>query len=61
VIKLAPWPVREAWYRDIVGVFTEHGIGWANWDYKGSFALVEPDGSSSGVAEAMLDAAAAKS
>lgn len=59
VINLAPTAVREAWYHDIVSVFTEHDIGWANWDYKGCFALVGPDGGSTGIAEAMLAAAAA--
>lgn len=56
VIKLAPMPARSAWYHDIVSLFTEHGIGWANWDYKGMFALVE-DGVSTGIAEVMLAAA----
>lgn len=57
VIKLAPSQPRLAWYHDIVALFTEHGIGWANWDYKGMFALVD-GGVSTGVAEAMLAAAA---
>lgn len=59
VYKTVPWPAREAWYRDLVGVLTEQGIGWANWDYKGGFALVEA-GRSTGVAEAMLSAAGAR-
>ena len=49
----APLPVRQAWYRDLISVFKEYGIAWANWDYKGSFALVK-DGKSTGIAEAML-------
>jgi len=54
VIDLAPRPVREAWYRDIISVFTEYGIGWANWDYKGDFGIIDAHGQSTGVAEAML-------
>ena len=46
-------PVRLAWYRDIISVFNEYGIAWANWDYKGGFALVA-DGRSTGIAEVML-------
>lgn len=53
VYQRAPWPVRAAWYRDFVGVLESHGIGWANWDYKGGFALVE-GGRSTGVAEVLL-------
>jgi len=48
-----PLPVRLAWYRDIVSVFKEFGIAWANWDYKGGFALVQ-DGQSTGIAEELL-------
>ncbi|MGB8355430.1 MAG: glycoside hydrolase family 5 protein [Chthoniobacteraceae bacterium] len=54
VINLAPQPVRHAWYRDIISVFNEYGIGWANWDYKGTFGIVEKNGQSTGIAEAML-------
>lgn len=48
-----PQPVRLAWYRDVVSVFKEYGIAWANWDYKGGFGLVK-DGQSTGIAEEML-------
>lgn len=58
VIDLAPRPVREAWYRDIISVFNEHRIGWSNWDYKGEFGIVDREGKSTGVAEAMLDSRA---
>jgi hypothetical protein len=33
----------------------EFGIAWANWDYKGGFALVQ-NGESAGIAEALLGA-----
>ncbi len=55
VINTTPQPVRLAWYRDLVSVFKEYGIAWANWDYKGGFALVQ-DGKSTGIAEVMLAA-----
>ncbi|MBN8708646.1 MAG: hypothetical protein BGO12_07610 [Verrucomicrobia bacterium 61-8] len=54
VVKYAPMPVREAWYRDIISVFEEYGIGWANWDYKGQFGIVDESRQSTGIAEAML-------
>ncbi len=54
VVNTAPMAVREAWYRDIISVFEEHGIGWANWDYKGQFGIVDRDRQSTGIAEAML-------
>jgi len=60
VYSTVPRAVREAWYRDIVSVFAEHDIGWANWDYKGGFALVGADGGSTGIAEVMLEAAKAR-
>lgn len=34
------------WYQDVIGLFEETGIGYANWNYKsGSYGLVESDGS----------------
>jgi endoglucanase len=54
VIDLAPRPVREAWYRDIISVFNEYRVGWANWDYKGEFGIVDRGGNSTGIAETML-------
>lgn len=35
---------RLAWYGDMRSNFEKHGIGWATWDYKGSFGLLDPDG-----------------
>jgi len=54
VYSTVPQPVRLAWYRDVIAVFKEYGIAWANWDYKGGFALVDGQGRSTGIAEAML-------
>lgn len=53
VFEKTPPAPRLAWYRDVISVFREYGIAWANWDYKGGFALVK-DGKSTGIAEAML-------
>ena len=39
-----PREARLAWYRDMVSVLNEKGVGWATWDYKGGFALRKPDG-----------------
>ena len=53
-VDYAPMSVRVAWYRDIISVFEEHGIGWANWDYKGQFGIMNREGKSTGIAEVML-------
>ena len=34
-----------AWYRDLISVCDQFGIGYASWDYKGGFAIFYPDGS----------------
>jgi endoglucanase len=39
-----PDPLRLAWFRDILVVFRECGIAWANWDYNGAFGIVTSDG-----------------
>jgi endoglucanase len=54
VINLAPYPVRAAWYADLISVFDELEIGWANWDYKGTFGILDRHGRSTGIAEVML-------
>ncbi len=41
----SPRADRLRWYSDVRSIFESHDIGWANWDYKGSFGLVGPDGS----------------
>ncbi len=35
-----PMPIRLAWYRDMIDLFEKHNIAWANWAYKGDFAIV---------------------
>ena len=46
-IEECPRNSRLAWYRDVRAMLESHGIAWANWDYKGGFAIAdsadEPD------------------
>lgn len=42
-IRRTPREVRLAWYRDVVDVFAQLGVGWAIWDYKGGFRIVSAD------------------
>jgi endoglucanase len=53
-IRRAPEAARQAWYRDLLGVFRKHHIAWANWDYCGGFAPLWFEGRSTGLAELML-------
>ncbi len=42
VIDKAPRESKLAWYRDMVSIFEEKGIAYANWNYKaGSFGIVD--------------------
>ena len=43
-IVSAPREARLNWYRDMVSVLVEKGIGWSTWDYKGGFGLRKPGG-----------------
>jgi endoglucanase len=44
-IYKAPYDSRVAWYKDMVSIFKEYGIGYANWNYKaGSFGVVDTQG-----------------
>lgn len=49
VYHRAPGEARDNWYRDIISIFDEHDIAWANWDYKGSFGLLNSDGTETGI------------
>jgi endoglucanase len=40
----APRTDRLRWYADLRAVLERHGIGWATWDYKGGFGIVDKDG-----------------
>jgi len=49
-IDRAPDPIRVAWFKDILAVFDEHDIGWANWEYKGEFGIVGHAGEDTAIA-----------
>ena len=45
IITGPPQPDMLRWYQDMIDLFEENGIGYANWNYKsGSFGLIEGDG-----------------
>ena len=39
-IHVAPHEDKIRWYKDLYTLFERHGIARANWDYKGSFAIL---------------------
>jgi endoglucanase len=39
-----PQALRLAWYDDMISLFDENNIAWANWDFKGGFAPICKDG-----------------
>jgi endoglucanase len=46
IITGPPEEDRLNWYRDMIDLFEENGIGYANWNYKsGNFGLLNSDGS----------------
>lgn len=36
-----PHEVFLAWYRDVLGILTEAGIGYALWNFRGSFGILD--------------------
>ncbi|GAB4235494.1 MAG: glycoside hydrolase family 5 protein [Acidobacteriota bacterium] len=44
VYRRAPREPRLRWYRDMRSVLEANGIGWATWDYKGGFGIVDAEG-----------------
>lgn len=54
VIRNAPLEVRRAWLSDAVESFETNGIGWAIWDWKGVFGVVDAQGAPTGIHEAIL-------
>jgi len=50
----APLELRKAWLRDAVGTFESRGIGWAVWDWKGVFGVVDRDLRPTGIHEALI-------
>ena len=49
-----PDPLRVAWFKDILSIFKEHDIAWANWDYKGAFGVVGHDGKETAIAPVLI-------
>ena len=43
-LPTVPEKDRLAWYSDMRANFEEHGIGWATWDYKGDFGILDKQG-----------------
>jgi len=50
----APLSVRQAWLLDATSVFEANDIGWAVWDWKGVFGVVDGSGKPTGIHEVML-------
>lgn len=45
IIAGPPQADMERWYQDMIDLFEENGIGYANWNYKsGSFGLIDDGG-----------------
>ena len=36
-----PHAVFLAWFREVLGVLGGHGIGWALWNFRGSFGVLD--------------------
>jgi aryl-phospho-beta-D-glucosidase BglC (GH1 family) len=36
-----PHDVFLAWFEDVIGVLTEHGIGYALWNFRGDFGILD--------------------
>ena len=58
VIENLPLRLQQAWLRDIVSVFDEFDIAYANWDYKGGFGILTRDGEDKGILPLLLGKAA---
>lgn len=44
IINKSPRGPMIAWYKDMVSIFEQYNIGYANWNYKaGSFGIVDKD------------------
>jgi endoglucanase len=54
VHKVAPAEDAGRWYRDVRSVFEEFDIAWTAWDWRGSFALFNDDGTLTPAGKAML-------
>ncbi len=36
-----PMDMRASLYKDIMSIFSEHGIAWSHWNYKNDFPLID--------------------
>ena len=43
-LKTVPVAARLQWYSDMKTVLEQNNIGWATWDYKGGFGIVDTNG-----------------
>ncbi len=41
--RTVPDAARLQWYRDVKSVLEENNIGWATWDYKGGFGIINKE------------------
>lgn len=53
VYHVVPKDIQRRYYQDLISIFDELGIGWANWDYKGGFGLITRGGEETGVRTAL--------
>jgi endoglucanase len=40
-LNTVPEAARLQWYNDMKKVLEENNIGWATWDYKGGFGIID--------------------
>ena len=43
-LNLVPAAARDPWVRDMVKVLEENNIGWATWEYKSDFGIINKKG-----------------
>ena len=43
-LSTVPDMARIQWFRDMKTVLEENNIGWATWDYKGGFGIINSKG-----------------
>jgi hypothetical protein len=43
VYKYTPHDVTLAWYRDVLGLLREFGIGWAIWNFRRDFGILDTE------------------
>jgi len=41
--KKTPHAVFLAWFADVLGILTQHGIGYALWNFRGDFGILDSD------------------